>query len=170
MTTRPVRSIIDDQLDDLVMPAGADIAAVLGLPRETLVVNLPRRMALTIKRGRKCLGCGDELLTGRLLRRRAWGSRWKSMAWWPPANRSRRLPGTLSCSQRTLDKHSIPQRIRGHAKPTRFARSLRRSGKRLFAGYVKAPVTPYRTARTILPTPPAGSAMGPGGMRHECQA
>ncbi|MGZ2915270.1 hypothetical protein [Pseudomonas aeruginosa] len=52
MTTRPVCSIIDD----LVMPAGADIAAVLGLPRETLVVNLPRRMALTIKRGRKCLG------------------------------------------------------------------------------------------------------------------
>ncbi|WP_447444310.1 hypothetical protein [Pseudomonas aeruginosa] len=45
-----------DQLDDLVMPAGADIAAVLGLPRETLVVNLPRRMALTIKKGRKCLG------------------------------------------------------------------------------------------------------------------
>lgn len=37
MTTRPVRSIIDDQLDDLV-------------------VNLPRRMALTIKKGRKCLG------------------------------------------------------------------------------------------------------------------
>ncbi|HCA6403181.1 TPA: hypothetical protein MXV29_002102, partial [Pseudomonas aeruginosa] len=56
MTTRPVRSIIDDQLDDLVMPAGADIAAVLGLPRETLVVNLPRRMAVTIKKGRKCLG------------------------------------------------------------------------------------------------------------------
>ncbi len=24
MTTRPVRSIIDDQLDDLVMPAGAE--------------------------------------------------------------------------------------------------------------------------------------------------
>ncbi|ALZ09045.1 hypothetical protein [Pseudomonas aeruginosa] len=60
MTTRPVRSIIDDQLDDLVMPAGADIAAVLGLPRETLVVNLPRRMALTIKRGRKCLGVRRE--------------------------------------------------------------------------------------------------------------
>ncbi|HCF3278773.1 TPA: hypothetical protein ACKPYC_001153 [Pseudomonas aeruginosa] len=56
MTTRPVRSIIDDQLDDLVMPAGADIAAVLGLPRETLVVNLPRRMALTMKGGRKRLG------------------------------------------------------------------------------------------------------------------
>lgn len=56
MTTRPVRSIIDDQLDDLVMPAGADIAAVLGLPRETLVVNLPRRMTLTIKKGRKRLG------------------------------------------------------------------------------------------------------------------
>ncbi|MGE1489029.1 hypothetical protein [Pseudomonas aeruginosa] len=56
MTTRPVRSIIDDQLDDLVMPAGADIAAVLGLPRETLVVNLPRRMTVTIKKGRKCLG------------------------------------------------------------------------------------------------------------------
>lgn len=60
MTTRPVRSIIDDQLDDLVMPAGADIAAVLGLPRETLVVNLPRRMVLTIKRGRKCLGVRRE--------------------------------------------------------------------------------------------------------------
>ncbi len=56
MTTRPVRSIIDDRLDDLVMPAGADIAAVLGLPRETLVVNLPRRMALTMKGGRKRLG------------------------------------------------------------------------------------------------------------------
>ncbi len=55
MTTRPVRSIIDDQLDDLVMPAGANIAAVLGLPRETLVVNLPRRMALTMKGGRKRL-------------------------------------------------------------------------------------------------------------------
>ncbi|WJM50365.1 hypothetical protein QUC27_12355 [Pseudomonas aeruginosa] len=60
MTTRPVRSIIDDQLDDLVMPSGADIAAVLGLPRETLVVNLPRRMALTINRGRKCLGVRRE--------------------------------------------------------------------------------------------------------------
>ncbi|MEF2174792.1 hypothetical protein [Pseudomonas aeruginosa] len=60
MTTRPVCSIIDDQLDDLVMPAGADIAAVLGLPRETLVVNLPHRMALTIKRGRKCLGVRRE--------------------------------------------------------------------------------------------------------------
>ncbi|MGC8383361.1 hypothetical protein ACP3P8_05195 [Pseudomonas aeruginosa] len=60
MTTRPVRSIIDDQLDDLVMPAGADIAAVLGLPRETLVVNLPRRMALTIKKGRKWLGVRRE--------------------------------------------------------------------------------------------------------------
>ncbi|HCF6753905.1 TPA: hypothetical protein NII53_005739 [Pseudomonas aeruginosa] len=56
MTTRHVRSIIDD----LVMPAGADIAAVLGLPRETLVVNLPRRMALTIKKGRKCLGVRRE--------------------------------------------------------------------------------------------------------------
>ncbi|HCL4231259.1 TPA: hypothetical protein N2C58_003466 [Pseudomonas aeruginosa] len=60
MTTRPVCSIIDDQLDDLVMPADADIAAVLGLPRETLVVNLPRRMTLTIKKGRKCLGVRRE--------------------------------------------------------------------------------------------------------------
>lgn len=56
MSTRPVASIVDDQLADLVMPAGADIAAALGLPRETLVQNLPRRMALTIKKGRKCLG------------------------------------------------------------------------------------------------------------------
>ncbi|HBO3056168.1 TPA: hypothetical protein L4R55_002555 [Pseudomonas aeruginosa] len=56
MTTRPVRSIIDDQLAELIMPAGADIAAALGLPRETLVQNLPRRMALTIKKGRKFLG------------------------------------------------------------------------------------------------------------------
>jgi hypothetical protein len=51
-----VQSLVDDQVDDLIMPAGADIAAVLGLPRETLVQNLPRRMALTIKKGRKCLG------------------------------------------------------------------------------------------------------------------
>lgn len=56
MTTRPVPSLVDDQIADLIMPAGADIATVLGLPRETLVVNLPRRMALTIKKGRKCLG------------------------------------------------------------------------------------------------------------------
>lgn len=56
MTTRPVASIVDDQIADLIMPAGADIAAALGLPRETLVQNLPRRMALTIKKGRKCLG------------------------------------------------------------------------------------------------------------------
>ncbi|MDH1074569.1 hypothetical protein N5C93_17140 [Pseudomonas nitroreducens] len=56
MTTRPVPSLVDDQVADLIMPAGADIAAVLGLPRETLVQNLPRRMALTIKKGRKCLG------------------------------------------------------------------------------------------------------------------
>ncbi|MDF3863492.1 hypothetical protein P3W53_03400 [Pseudomonas denitrificans (nom. rej.)] len=56
MTTRPVPSLVDDQLAELVMPAGADIAAALGLPRETLVQNLPRRMALTIKKGRKCLG------------------------------------------------------------------------------------------------------------------
>lgn len=56
MTTRPVPSLVDDQLADLIMPAGADIAAALGLPRETLVQNLPRRMALTIKKGRKRLG------------------------------------------------------------------------------------------------------------------
>lgn len=60
MTTRPVASIVDDQLAELIMPAGADIATVLGLPRETLVVNLPRRMALTIKKGRKCLGVRRE--------------------------------------------------------------------------------------------------------------
>lgn len=45
MTTRPVQSLVDDQIADLIMPAGADIAAALGLPRETLVQNLPRRMA-----------------------------------------------------------------------------------------------------------------------------
>ncbi|WP_425318505.1 hypothetical protein [Pseudomonas nitroreducens] len=56
MTTRPVPSLVDDQVADLIIPAGADIAAILGLPRETLVQNLPRRMALTIKKGRKCLG------------------------------------------------------------------------------------------------------------------
>ena len=63
MSTRPVASIVDDQLAELIMPAGADIAAVLGLPRETLVVNLPRRMALTIKKGRKCLGVRRERQT-----------------------------------------------------------------------------------------------------------
>ncbi len=60
MTTRPVQSLIDDQVADLIMPAGADIAVALGLPRETLVQNLPRRMALTIKKGRKCLGVRRE--------------------------------------------------------------------------------------------------------------
>lgn len=60
MSTRPVPSLVEDQLADLVMPAGADIAAILGLPRETLVVNLPRRMALTIKSGRKRLGVRRE--------------------------------------------------------------------------------------------------------------
>ncbi|WP_152223922.1 hypothetical protein [Pseudomonas sp. SCB32] len=56
MTTHPVASIVDDQVAGLIMPAGANIAAVLGLPRETLVVNLRRRMALTIKRDSKNLG------------------------------------------------------------------------------------------------------------------
>lgn len=60
MTTRPVPSLVDDQVSDLIMPAGADIATALGLPRETLVQNLPRRMALTIKKGRKCLGVRRE--------------------------------------------------------------------------------------------------------------
>lgn len=60
MTTRPVQSLVDDQVADLIMPAGADIAAALGLPRETLVQNLPRRMALTIKKGWKCLGVRRE--------------------------------------------------------------------------------------------------------------
>lgn len=60
MTTRPVPSLVDDQAADLIMPAGADIAAVLGLPRETLVMKLPSRMALTIKGGRKCLGVHRE--------------------------------------------------------------------------------------------------------------
>lgn len=45
-----------DDLPALILPAGADLAAVLGLPRETLVANLPSRLALTIRGGRKCLG------------------------------------------------------------------------------------------------------------------
>ena len=59
MTARPITSLIDDQLADverMIMPAGADVAAALGLPRETLVASLPRRMALTIRGGRKSLG------------------------------------------------------------------------------------------------------------------
>ncbi len=62
MTTRPVTSLIDDQLAEverLILPASADLADALGLPRETLVVNLPRRLALTIRGGRKCLGVRD---------------------------------------------------------------------------------------------------------------
>lgn len=59
MSTRPVSSVIDDQLRELDVPAGADVAVVLGLPRETLVMNLPRRMALTIKDGRKRIGVRD---------------------------------------------------------------------------------------------------------------
>lgn len=60
MTSRPVPSIIDDQVSELIMPARADIAEQLKLPRETPVESLPYRMALTIKGGRKSLGVRRE--------------------------------------------------------------------------------------------------------------
>lgn len=55
MTTRPVKSLIDEQLEDLIMPAQASIPEALGIPYSTPVANLPQRMALTIQGGRKRL-------------------------------------------------------------------------------------------------------------------
>jgi hypothetical protein len=57
MTTPVVKSLIEEQLDDIerklaVMGFGLPFNEVLGLPRETAVCDLPKRLA-PIQKGRR---------------------------------------------------------------------------------------------------------------------
>jgi hypothetical protein len=54
MTTPPVKSLIDEQLDDIerkiaLLGFGLPFNELIGRKREELVVNLPRRLAPTMK-------------------------------------------------------------------------------------------------------------------------
>lgn len=58
MTTRPVKSLIDEQLEELepvalLLAPGEDLAQRLGLPRETRLIDTPICSAMTIKSGRR---------------------------------------------------------------------------------------------------------------------
>lgn len=59
MTTSPVRSIVDDQLDEiaatvtLLTRPGQSLPEALGLPPETRLIDCGLRGALTIRRGRR---------------------------------------------------------------------------------------------------------------------
>lgn len=59
MTTSPVKSLIDDMVDELVSdhlsPSRVPLNESLGLSRETLVMNIPVRLAMTMQGGRKRL-------------------------------------------------------------------------------------------------------------------
>jgi hypothetical protein len=57
LTTAPVKSLIDEQLDDIerkiaVLGFGLPFNEVIGRKREELVANLPQRLAPTMKGGR----------------------------------------------------------------------------------------------------------------------
>lgn len=57
MSTAPVKSLIDEQLDDIeskiaMMGFGLPFNEVIGLPRERPVASLKRRLAPTMKGGR----------------------------------------------------------------------------------------------------------------------
>lgn len=57
MTTPPVKTLIDEQLDDIerkiaVLGFGLPFNEVIGRQREELVASLPRRLAATMKGGR----------------------------------------------------------------------------------------------------------------------
>ncbi len=57
MTTAPVKSLIDSQLDDIeskiaMLGFGLPFNEVIGLPRERAVASLPQRLAPTMKGGR----------------------------------------------------------------------------------------------------------------------
>lgn len=57
MTTPPVKSLIDDQLDEIesklvMLGFGLPFNEVIGQPRERAVASLPNRLAATIKGGR----------------------------------------------------------------------------------------------------------------------
>jgi hypothetical protein len=54
MTTAPVKTLIDEQLDDIerkiaLLGFGLPFNEVIGRKREELVVNLPQRLAPTMK-------------------------------------------------------------------------------------------------------------------------
>ncbi len=57
MTTAPVKSLIDEQLDEIeskliMLGFGLPFNEVIGRPRDALVSSLPRRLAATMKGGR----------------------------------------------------------------------------------------------------------------------
>ena len=57
MTTSPVKTLIDEQLDEIeskliLLGFGLPFNEVIGKPREMRVVNLPQRLAATMKGGR----------------------------------------------------------------------------------------------------------------------
>lgn len=59
MSTAPVKSITDEQLEDverrvaLLIGPGLSLPRALGLPPETRLVDTPIRSAMTIRRGRR---------------------------------------------------------------------------------------------------------------------
>ncbi|MFJ7315244.1 hypothetical protein ACIQVE_21275 [Pseudomonas sp. NPDC098747] len=59
MTTSPVKSLIEEMVDELISdhlsPSREPLNESLGLPRETLVMNIPVRLAVTCQGGRKRL-------------------------------------------------------------------------------------------------------------------
>ncbi|APV42094.1 hypothetical protein PFAS1_23230 [Pseudomonas frederiksbergensis] len=57
MSTAPVKSLIDEQLDEIeskliLLGFGLPFNEVIGKPREVLVASLPQRLATTMKGGR----------------------------------------------------------------------------------------------------------------------
>jgi len=57
MTTPPVKSLIDEQLDEIesklvLLGFGLPFNEVIGQPRERAVASLPQRLAATMKGGR----------------------------------------------------------------------------------------------------------------------
>lgn len=57
MATPPVKSLIDDQLDEIesklvMLGFGLPFNEVIGQPRERSVASLPKRLAATMKGGR----------------------------------------------------------------------------------------------------------------------
>lgn len=57
MTTAPVKTLIDEQLDDIerkiaLLGFGLPFNEVIGRKRDELVANLPQRLAATMKGGR----------------------------------------------------------------------------------------------------------------------
>ncbi|MNI20744.1 hypothetical protein D3C73_742370 [compost metagenome] len=57
MSTPPVKTLIDEQLDDIerkiaLLGFGLPFNEVIGRQRDELVVNLPQRLAATMKGGR----------------------------------------------------------------------------------------------------------------------